>query len=351
MMGRIMVDFDQLDAQLVHALQVDGRASFSRIAAVLGTSDRTVARRYRRLRETGAARVVAVPSSARLGWVDWLIRIQCAPDTAVAVAATMARRDDTSWVCLTSGGLEVTCITHTDGPRAPLLQKLPRGPGITGVTAQCMLRAVAGTSGWPGRTTALTDEQVEQLRPTPPLTDVKVEQLRPAPPPADAQVGQVRSAAAEYDVPPELTAQDQRLLVELAKDGRTAYPALAVATGVPESSVRRRLGELLRSGAMYFDVEADPMLFGYATEAVLWMTVAPAQLSTVADALTEHPEIAYAAAVTGPTNLFGFVVCSSTDALYDYLADRIGALPGITRIETVPLTTTVKRAGTLLPRR
>ncbi|HET6740407.1 MAG TPA: Lrp/AsnC ligand binding domain-containing protein [Kribbella sp.] len=102
---------------------------------------------------------------------------------------------------------------------------------------------------------------------------------------------------------------------------------------------------------MFLDVEADPMLFGYGTEAVLWMTVAPAQLSTVADALTEHPEIAYAAAVTGPTNLFAFVVCSTTDALYDYLAERIGALPGITRIETVPLTTTVKRAGTVLPRR
>jgi DNA-binding Lrp family transcriptional regulator len=343
MMGQIMVDFDQLDAQLVHALQVDGRASFSRIAAVLGTSDRTVARRYRRLRETGAARVVAVLSSARLGWVDWLIRIQCAPDAAAAVATTMARRDDTSWVCLTSGGLEVTCITHTDGPRAPLLQKLPRGPGITGVTAQCMLRAVAGTSGWPGRTTALTAEQVEQLRPTRPLT----EQLRSTP----AQYDGPPELTARDDGPPELTAQDERLLAELAKDGRTAYPALAAATGVPESSVRRRLGELLRSGAVFFDVEADPMLFGYATEAVLWMTVAPAQLSTVADALTEHPEIAYAAAVTGPTNLFAFVVCSTTDALYDYLADRIGELPGITHIETVPLTTTVKRAGTVLPRR
>ncbi|MFC6157963.1 Lrp/AsnC family transcriptional regulator [Kribbella jiaozuonensis] len=318
-----MVDFDRLDEQLVHALQVDGRASFSRIAAVLGASDRTIARRYHRLRETGAVRVVAVPSSPRLGWVDWLVRIQCAPDSAVAVAAAMARRDDTSWVYLTSGGLEVTCITHTQSQRAPLLQKLPRGPRITSVTAQCMLRAVAGTAGWSGRTTALTEEQVDRLR-------------MPAP---------------EYDVPLELTAQDQRLMAELAKDARAAYPALAAATGMPESTVRRRLGELLRAGAMYLDVEADPMLFGYATEAILWMSVAPSALTTVADALTQHPEIAYAAAVTGATNLFGFVVCADPDALYDYLSERIGTLPGITHIETVPLTTTVKRAGTLLPRR
>ncbi|RZU20620.1 DNA-binding Lrp family transcriptional regulator [Kribbella rubisoli] len=316
-----MVDFDRVDEQLVHALQVDGRASFSRIAEVLGASDRTIARRYHRLRETGAVRVVAVPSSPRLGWVDWLVRIQCAPDTAVAVAATMARRDDTSWVYLTSGGVEVTCITHTKGQRAPLM--LPRGPRITSVTAQCMLRAVAGTAGWAGRTAALTQEQVDRLRiPTP-----------------------------EYDVPLELTAQDQRLMAELAKDARAAYPSLAAATGMPESTVRRRLGELLRAGAMYLDVEADPMLFGYATEAILWMSVAPSALTTVADALTQHPEIAYAAAVTGPTNLFGFVVCADPDALYDYLSERIGTLPGITHIETVPLTTTVKRAGTLLPRR
>lgn len=320
-----MVDFDALDGQLVHALQVDGRASFSRIGAVLGASDRTVARRYHRLREAGAVRVVAVPSSRRLGRLDWLVRIQCAPDTAVAVATTMARREDTSWVCLTSGGLEVTCITHTQGQRTPLLQKLPRGPRITSVTAQCMLRAVAGTAGWPGRTAALTQQQVDELSPGP--------------------------QSAEYDVPVELTEQDERLLAELAKDGRVGYPALAAAAAMPESSARRRLADLVRAGALYFDVEADPLLFGYTTEAVLWMTVVPSELTTVADALAHHPEVAFAAAVTGPTNLFAFALCPDADALYDYLATRIGTLAGITHIETAPVTTTLKRSGTVLPRR
>ncbi|MEV5960714.1 AsnC family transcriptional regulator [Kribbella sp. NPDC051952] len=320
-----MVDFDVLDEQLVHALQVDGRASFSRIAAVLDASDRTIARRYHRLRETGAVRVVGVPSSRRLGRVDWLIRIQCAPDTAVAVAAAMARREDTSWVCLTSGGLEVTCITHTHDQRTPLLQQLPRGPRITAVTAQCMLRAVAGTAGWPGRTAALTPQQVDALSPG--------------------------ASDPQYGVPLELTGPDERLLAELAKDGRAAYPALAAASGMPESSARRRLAELVRAGVLYFDVEADPLLFGYTTQAALWMTVVPSELSTVADALAHHPEIAFATAVTGPTNLFAFVLCTDADALYDYLATRIGTLPGITHIETAPLTTTLKRSGTVLPRR
>jgi DNA-binding Lrp family transcriptional regulator len=316
---------DTLDEQLIHALQVDGRASFSQIAAVLGASDRTVARRYHRLRSSAALRVVGLPHSGRVGRVDWLVRIQCAPDAALAVAATLARRDDTSWVSLASGGTEVTCVTHTHGTLdrgTPLLQKLPRGPRISSVTAQCMLRAVAGTAGWPGRTAALSDDQVDRLRP----------------------------AAEPSSGPVELTEVDRLLLAELAKDGRASYPTLAAATGVPESSARRRLGELRRDGVLYFDIETDPHLFGYTAEAVLWLTVAPAALNTVAEALTQHREIAFAAAITGPTNMFAFVVCPDADALYDYLATRIGALPGVLQVETAPLTRSAKRAGPLLIR-
>jgi DNA-binding Lrp family transcriptional regulator len=317
---------DTLDEQLVHALQIDGRASFSQIAAVLGASDRTVARRYQRLRSVGALRVVGLPHSSRVGRVDWFVRIQCAPDAAQAVAATLARRNDTSWVSLASGGTEVTCVTHTHGTLdrgTPLLQKLPRGPRISSVTAQCMLRAVAGMAGWPGRTAALTDDQIDQLRPH-----------------ADPETrGSV-----------ELTETDHLLLAELAKDGRAGYPTLAAATGVPESSARRRLAELRRDGVLYFDIETDPLLFGYTTEAVLWLTVAPAELNSVAAALAGHREIAFAAAITGPTNMFAFVVCPDADALYDYLATRIGALPGVLQVETAPLMRSAKRAGTLLVR-
>jgi DNA-binding Lrp family transcriptional regulator len=316
---------DPVEEQLIHALQIDGRAPFSRIAAVLGASDRTIARRYHRLRSTGALRVVGLPRTRRVGRVNWLVRMQCAPDAALAVAATLARRDDTSWVSLASGGTEITFVTHTHGMHdrgTALLQKLPRGPRITSVTAQCMLRAVAGTSGWPGRTAALAEHQIDQLRP----------------PPADP----------DADAPVELTATDWLLLAELAKDGRAGYPVLAAATGIPESSARRRLAELRRTGVLYFDIEADPVLLGYSTEAALWLTVAPAQLSTVADALSQHREIAFAAAVTGPTNMFAFVVCRDADALYDYLATRIGALPGVLQVETAPLVRSAKRSGALL---
>lgn len=318
---------DELDRQLAHALQVDGRASFSRIAAVLGTSDRTIARRYGRLRQSGALRVVGLPHAAALGHVDWLVRMRCTPDVAVPVGTALARRADTSWVTILSGGTEISCITRTRTQAAEgdlLLQKLPRTPRVTDVTAHCILRLVAGTKGWPGRTSALSSDQVRALSP------------------------ELTSEHRLRREPVTLTAADNSLLTSLAADGRASYPALAAATGWSETTVRRRLAELRRSNVMYFNVEIEPALFGYRAEASLWLTVAPASLTTVAEAMATQPRVGYAAAVTGSANVAASVICRDLGDLYDYLADDIGAMPGVIHAETAPVVRRMKGAGTVL---
>ncbi|GAA0245100.1 Lrp/AsnC family transcriptional regulator [Cryptosporangium japonicum] len=323
------MDLDDLDRQLAHALQLDGRAPFSRVAAVLGTSDRTLARRYERLRSTGVLRVVGLPHAAALGHVDWLVRMRCSPDAAMPVASALAQRADTSWVTILSGGTEINCITRTrrlQDEGELLLQKLPRASGVAAVSAHCMLRSVAGTSGWPGRTAALDASQIAAL--TPPAA--------------------VAPAAPVAGEPVRATTADNQLLAKLAKDGRASFPALAAATGWSESTVRRRIEALHRGGVLYFDVDVEPAVLGFTAEAALWLTVDASALTAVGRALADHPQIAYAAAVTGPSNISAAVVCRDLDELYDYLADGIGALPGVHRTETAPVVRRLKGAGTLL---
>jgi DNA-binding Lrp family transcriptional regulator len=250
--------------------------------------------------------------------VDWLVRIRCAPDAADTIAKALARRDDTSWVAILAGGTEITCITRVGtGEDHLLLQRLARTPRINGVTAYCMLRDLAGVGGWPGRLSTLTPDQIDAIKPE----------------------------ATETNPVGELTDQDQALFAALAVDGRTTYPRLAAATGWSESTARRRLTDLLADGVLYFDVDVDPVLFGYRCQAIVWLTVRPDGLNAVAQTLASHVEIAFAAATTGASNIVAFVVVRDLDDLYDYLATRIGGLPGVLQVDTSPMGRQLKYAG------
>lgn len=343
---------DELDRALLHALQVDGRAPFRRIAQVLGVSDRTVARRYHRLRADDVLRVVGRTDARVLGEVDWLTRVSCVPDAAAAIAGALARRPETSWVSMLSGGGEIVCVTRS--PARPdreelLLGKLPRTPRVLSVSAHYLLRTfVGGTAAWGGRTEALSAAQVAALRAAA-RADAGSAAVG-SEPGEGAGAGADGSAAASAGgagvaLPGEL---DRALLVALAADGRTPLAELAARTGGPESTVRRRLAALTRSGLLYFDVDVDTRLLGFEVEAFCWLTVAPGRLTAVAQELASHPEVGFAAATTGPANLVASLVCRDVESFYGYLTDRLGALEGVGSLETAPVVRSVKRAGLLI---
>ncbi|WAZ19906.1 Lrp/AsnC family transcriptional regulator [Streptomyces cinnabarinus] len=325
------VTLDALDRRLIHALQIDGRASFSRIAAVLGAPERMVARRYHRLRSALVVRVVGLVDSRRIGMLDWFVRIDCAPDTAEALTAALAQRDDTSWIAPVVGGTRLTCMVRTPIESAeagrPLFDHLLRTPGIRDVEACCVLRPVAGVGGWAGRTNALD---------------------------ASEQAALLDSAPESPDGPEDLAEAsgwgegEARLAGELALDGRADVAHLAAATAWSASTVRRRVAGLRAAGVLHFEVDVSPAHFGFPLEALLWLEVAPAALGEVAEALSRHPAVAFAAVTTGRTSVFAMIQCPDTGALYDYLADDLAALPGIARLETALVQRRAKRAGPLL---
>jgi DNA-binding Lrp family transcriptional regulator len=281
---------DDLDRGLVHALHLDGRAPFNRIAAVLGVSTQTVARRYRRLRAEAALRVVGLPDPRRTGRAQWLARLTASPSTAQDIAHALARRPDTSWVKLASGGTEIVAVVHTPSGTTVahplLLRDIPRTASITAVSAHYVLHTyLGGPTAWAGRAAALDADRQRRLAP---------------PVPTDA-------------APPEGT---EALLEPLSHDGRATIADLAAATGWSPATVTRRLADLRASGTVFFDVEFDDTLYGATTQALLWMSVIPARLDRVAKTLAEHAELAFVAATTGPTNLVAHALCPDPAALH-----------------------------------
>jgi DNA-binding Lrp family transcriptional regulator len=306
------------DYRLAHALLVDGRAPLHRLARVLGVSDQTVARRYTRLRSADLLRVVGQTDPVRLGEVEWFLRVQCTPDAAGALGAALARRPETAWVNLTSGGTEIVCHARypagdgRDGD-APLFHQLPRTPQVVGITAARVLHTFFGGRDSPlAKRGALSAEEIARLTPTPA--------------PATPEPGIIT-----------LDAGDERLVHTLAADGRASLATLAEATGWSQTTVRRRLAYLRDTGAVYLDLVAAESFFGLGTSSLLWLTVAPSGLAAVGTALAEHPEIAYVAAVTGAANLIAVVLCRDSAALYDYLTTRVAELSAVRQVETAPV--------------
>jgi len=332
---------DHLDRQIIHALIIDGRVPFSRIAAVVGVSEQTVGRRYRRLHAATAVRVVGMPGSQRVGESTWVVRLQCVPDAAAAVADALARRPDTSWVQLTSGGTEISCRVQPIDPGGGhdlLLRQLPASRRIVAVSAHSLLHMFrGGASHWPGTTEALTPEQAAAL----------------TPPPSGGHQG-TPGEGIWGSRPPEAKTTfpepgDRVLMAELSRDGRASYAELAQATHWHESTVRRRVEELRAAGDLYLDVDVDEAAFGIHTRAGLWMSVAPARLAAVGEALAQHHEIPFVAATTGTSNLIASLLCRDDQALYQYLTERIASLDGVNALEVAPIIRTVKRAATVLP--
>jgi DNA-binding Lrp family transcriptional regulator len=321
------VNLDRLDREIIHALIIDGRAPFSRIATVVGVSEQTIARRYRRMHGDGVVRVVGIADWQRLGQSDWVIRLQCVPDAAAAVADALARRPDTSWVKVMSGGTEICCVVKPIGGGARddlLLRQLPASRRIVALSAHSVLHVFrGGPDHWAGATEALTPDQAAALA-------------------RDAAEPLPRAGAP-------LGPDDHTLMSELARDGRASYAELAEATHWHESTVRRRVEELRAAGLLYLDVDVDEAAFGVKTQANLCMSVTPARLAAVGSALAQHFEIPFAAATTGSSNLIASVLCWDDQALYRYITERIAALDGVTALEVVPTIRNVKRAATVLP--
>jgi DNA-binding Lrp family transcriptional regulator len=324
---------DDLERGILQALQIDPRAGFSKIAEVLGVSEQTVARRYRRLRGEGLLRIVGLVDPRSVGQSEWMVRVGCRPGGVGRLAEALARRDDVSWVTLTAGGSEIVCSVRSRTAEQRdelLLQRLPATSQVLSMEAYAVLHRFAGGSStdWTGYGPALRPDQVEALE-----ADRAV--LFPGPGPD----------GAAPDEPVTLRPEDGPLLDELAVDGRASYAALAAAAGTTVGRVTRRLEALCRAGVLYFDLDVASGLMGFTAPAYLWLTVEPASLAAAGEQLARHPEIAFAAAVSGSANLAASILCRDLEYLYQYVTTKISTVAGLRQLAISPVLRRTKQAG------
>jgi DNA-binding Lrp family transcriptional regulator len=307
---------DEPDRWLIAALQADGRASPERIAAALGLPPRLAGRRLTALLRSGTVRVTAVPPRDPRDRVS-VLRVKVLRGRVDVIAAALARRPDVPFVDITSTGDEVSAIiVSCDGARSRLLfDQFAAANAVTQVTAQTVLRVHAEAHRWrlpvPGR------QGLDELAASVRHADV-------IPVPDDEAEARIRRV--------------------LERDGRASAAAVAAGSGVPESTVRRRLREMRAAGTLQTSVLVDPARLGLAVDANLILTVPPGRLDEAARALARHPAVHGVLATTGTANLNVAVWLRDLDELYEFITGNLARL-GVSAVETVLVGQPVKRPG------
>lgn len=314
-----VVNLDDLDRRIVGALQVDGRASWRRIADALDAPFTTVTRRGTALLASDAVRVVALPAKVQTA----IIEVETVPARVEAVAHALAQRPGTIFVYALSAPTRIIVeeLQTSEGTLSrAVLDEIPGIEGVTGVMAAPILDYFRTLASWmPG---LLTASEVDRLD--------KTFGRRPA----DA-------------VPLESDAE--RLLFQtLAQDGRIAVADIATRLGQSEPAVRRKLSMMVGTK---IDVRTVvlPALLGLNVSAFLWIRVRPNSVDDVAAQLLASPFVRYAAMTMGDHQLIVDVAVPTLDDLRRFLTDQSWA-DAIESIRTSPVLKTYKISGINFPR-
>ncbi|MFD6354228.1 Lrp/AsnC family transcriptional regulator [Nocardia tengchongensis] len=319
------VILDELELQLVNALQLDARASWKLIGSVLGVDPVTVARRWERLAALGLAWISVYPGTP---W-EWdvvgaNIYVRCTAGKA-CVVADMLRADH-----------RVASIEHITGDGDLSLTVF--APDLAELSSYVLtsLGAIDGVRDC--RTHVMTAVYTEgsrwRLRA---LNAAQRELILAARPSARPKPGG------------PLSEVDQRLYEALELDGRAGFAELGERAGVSASTARRRLNALLAGGRIVTRCEVAQPVSGWPISASLWCRVRPADLDHVATQLARLPETRSCASVTGGrANLLLSVWLRSTADIHRLEASLADQVHDLEILDIALCLQHVKRMGRLL---
>jgi DNA-binding Lrp family transcriptional regulator len=291
---------DELDRQIIVALQGDGRASWTSVAALCETSVPTVARRVQQLIADDLLKVAVLPNLGSTGPVEtFFTRIGCRPGTQLEVAEKLVAREDVRWASLITGTYDIAIelVVNASATRYPqTFQELQQIDGVQRWYSDLLLHVYKVSHDWYRQ--LLSDDD--------------------GPPPAVSLCS-----------PDHLDKVDWAILHCLRDDGRASFQTIASALELNESTVRRRFERMITDGCAAVFTIVPSSLLGLEAETLLWVTVEPARLAEVAESLTRHRSVRYLGATLDGNALLCEVIADSTRGLFEFTTETLAKLAGV----------------------
>jgi Lrp/AsnC family transcriptional regulator, regulator for asnA, asnC and gidA len=132
----------------------------------------------------------------------------------------------------------------------------------------------------------------------------------------------------------DLDALDRSIIALLQEQGRRTNANIARATGVHESTVKKRIDRLIDSGVLRVLAVLDPDAAGYSTDVILGISVRPESLQAVGEKLSQLNPVAWVGYISGRYDILIEVVHRDHNSLFDFLAAEVATIDGILGYET-----------------
>lgn len=139
-----------------------------------------------------------------------------------------------------------------------------------------------------------------------------------------------------------LDEMDRAIIRLLQQDGRMSNTCIARQLKVTETTVRKRIGQLLDEGLMSIVAVPTPEAVGMSLSSIIGVSVSLTSMHAVGDAIRAYPQVRYVGMSAGRYDLIVEAFFSNQEQLLDFVTDKLGALDGVNNIETSVILKVVK---------
>jgi len=310
------------DLELVNALQIAPRATWTQLGTALGRHPTTLAARWERLRTEGLAWVTAHLGTTGAQGHTAFIGVQCRPDQRSEALERLCADPDIATVEEAARAWDLRLTVVSPDWQQLTREVLPRvraDPAILRTQVTVATRLYAIGSYW--RLDVLSPEQQRRT--------------------AALRTGVTRPQGA---TPPHL----HSMLEVLARDGRASSAEIAEATGTHPTTAARHLREAIETGLVALRCELAQEYSGYPVACQWYVRVPPAQLEAAVQYLRTFRTLRLCASTTGDSNLTFFLWLRSPSDIVDIEAGLQSAASGVQVVESDVGVRTHKRMGWML---
>lgn len=306
------------DLEIVNALQLNPRASWTELASVLDMDSTTIARRWRRLVADGHAWVNAV-AIGRAHIFGYLM-ISSTQDSVAEVGERLRQLSCAYLLARTEGEFEYfvgVVAADQKSLDALVCEHLAADPGILSIRSRVGVKVYRDGFSWePGA-----------------LGQAGRAQLTPA-----------STKAAE--APAVFRESDGALLDALGRDGRASYARLAAICETNETAIRRRLAQLTASHQLIFRCDVSQQAVGSPFEVIFDVAV-DGSTDELGQLVSSWPETRLLVATTGTANMLISVWLSSLGQSL-VVEDRLRRIGNVRILDRRVSLYPMKRFGQLL---